>query len=485
MPVPPLRITKVNSAPVRSNGEFVLYWMTSARRLRANFGLQRAAELSRELGKPLVVLEALRCDYQWASDRLHAFVLQGMRDNRADFAAKNVTYHPYVEPQRGAGKGLLLAMGQLAAAVVTDEFPCFFLPRMVQAAGALLPVQLEQVDSNGLLPMRAAEKVFARAVDFRRFLQRQLAAHLQDFPTGDPLRAELPESMPLPAAILRKWPAASTELLSGSAAELSALPIDHSVPPVASVPGGAVAAGALLRQFIQHLERYAEDRNDPDAAASSGLSPYLHFGHLSPHQVFAALAKHESWTTAKLATKADGKRGWLGMSAPAEGFLDQLITWRELGYNMCWQRNDFAEYQSLPEWAKQTLGECAKDARQHVYSLAQFESAMTHDPLWNAAQRQLVGEGRIHNYLRMLWGKKVVEWTSLPQDAWEILIELNNRYALDGRNPNSYTGIAWVFGRYDRPWAPRREIFGLIRWMSSQNTVRKVKTTVYQQRWGG
>ena len=484
MAVPAIRITEVNSAEVRPSGEFVLYWMTAARRRRANFALQRAVEWCRELGKPLLVLEALRCDYRWASDRLHAFVLQGMRDNSADFAAGGVSYYPYVEPARGAGKGLLQALGQRAAVVVTDEFPCFFLPRMVHAAGAKLKVKLEQVDGNGMLPLRAADKVFARAVDFRRFLQRVLAEHLPHFPVGDALRGEVGAAS-IPAEILRKWPMATPELLTGTASALASLPIDHAVTPVESVSGGAMAAGAVLRAFVGNLKRYGEERNDPDAAASSGLSSYLHFGHIGAHQVFAALAKHEEWTSAKMDTKPSGKRGWLGMSPTAEEFLDQLITWRELGYNYCWQRNDYEDYESLPPWAKQTLGECAKDQREHVYSLEQFERAETHDPLWNAAQRQLVGEGRIHNYLRMLWGKKVVEWTSIPQDAWQILIELNNKYALDGRNPNSYTGISWVFGRYDRPWAPRREVFGTIRWMSSQNTVRKVKTKVYQERWGG
>jgi deoxyribodipyrimidine photo-lyase len=484
MPVPAIRITEVNSAEVQAGGEYVLYWMTAARRRRANFALQRAVEWCRELGKPLLVLEALRCDYKWASDRFHAFVLQGMRDNAADFAAGGVSYYPYVEPARGAGRGLLQALAQRAAVVVTDEFPCFFLPRMVHAAGAKLKVKLEQVDGNCMLPMRAADKVFARAVDFRRFLQRVLAEHLPHFPVGDALRGDVGAAS-IPAEILRKWPAATPELLTGSVAALAALPIDHAVTPVESAQGGAMAAGALLRAFVGNLKRYGEERNDPDAAASSGLSSYLHFGHIGAHQVFAALAKHEDWTSAKMDTKPSGKRGWLGMSATAEEFLDQLITWRELGYNYCWQRSDYEDYESLPPWAKQTLGECAKDQREHVYSLEQFERAETHDPLWNAAQRQLVGEGRIHNYLRMLWGKKVVEWTSLPQDAWEILIELNNKYALDGRNPNSYTGISWVFGRYDRPWAPRREVFGTIRWMSSQNTVRKVKTKIYQARWGG
>jgi deoxyribodipyrimidine photo-lyase len=162
-----------------------------------------------------------------------------------------------------------------------------------------------------------------------------------------------------------------------------------------------------------------------------------------------------------------------------EAFLDQLVTWRELGYNMCWQREDYDRFESLPEWAQTTLSKHADDRRDSVYTLEQFEAGATHDPLWNAAQMQLVREGRLHNYLRMLWGKKILEWSSSPQEALAIMIELNNKYGLDGRNPNSYSGIFWCLGRYDRPWGPERLIFGKIRYMSSENTARKVRVRNY------
>jgi deoxyribodipyrimidine photo-lyase len=152
---------------------------------------------------------------------------------------------------------------------------------------------------------------------------------------------------------------------------------------------------------------------------------------------------------------------------------------------MCWQRDDYDRYESLPDWAQTTLAEHAGDQRPFVYRPEQLEAADTHDPLWNAAQRQLVGEGRIHNYLRMLWGKKVLEWSASPREALATLIELNNKYALDGRNPNSYSGIFWVFGRYDRAWGPERPIFGKIRYMSSENTARKVRVKDYIRRYSG
>jgi deoxyribodipyrimidine photo-lyase len=482
--VPEVRLCAVNDRPVRGDGDFVVYWMIAARRRRANFALQRAVELCRELRRPLLVVEALRCDYRWASDRLHAFVLQGMADNAADFAAAGITYVPYVEPEVGAGKGMLSVLGERACAVVTDDFPCFFLPRMVAAAGALLPVRLEAVDGNGLLPMRAGDKVFGRAFDFRRFLQKALPAHLGDFPVGDALRGFDQPAAELPRGFAKRWPAAGEGLLAASADAIAKLPIDHSVSAV-ELRGGAVAAGKALRTFLDtRLARYGEQRSHPDADCASGLSPYLHFGHLSAHQVFAGLAKHEGWQRDKIRPTTSGQRGWLGMSETAEAFVDEFVTWRELGYNYCWQRDDYADFESLPDWAKKTLGKHAEDPRQHVYSLEEFAASATHDEVWNAAQRQLRATGGMQNYLRMLWGKKVLEWTRSPQEAMSILIELNNRYALDGRNPNSYTGITWVLGRYDRPWAPEREVYGVIRYMSSANTVKKLKMKRYLQRWG-
>ncbi|MEO6596110.1 MAG: deoxyribodipyrimidine photolyase [Planctomycetota bacterium] len=481
--VPEVRQRCANDGAVRRDGEFVVYWMIAARRRRTNFALQRAVELAKELDRPLFVLEAVRCGYRWASDRLHTFVLQGMADNAADFAAAGVRYWPYVEPEAGAGAGLLEALAAKACAVVTDDFPCFFLPHMVAAAAAKLPVRLEVVDGNGLLPMRVGDKVFGRAFDFRRFLQKVLPSHLLDFPEGDPLRGYARPMAEVPRGVATRWPAASRAQLAAPANLVAALPIDHTV---AAVPlrGGVAAAGAMLRTFLaERLQHYAEQRSHPDADCVSGLSPYLHFGHISAHQVFAALAKHEGWTRSRIVPTTNGQRGWLGMSDTAEAFVDELVTWRELGFNYCWQRDDTADYESLPAWAKATLAAHAADPREHVYSLDELAASATHDPVWNAAQRQLRESGVMQNYLRMVWGKKVLEWTRSPQEAMAFLIELNNRYALDGRNPNSYSGIAWVFGRYDRPWAPKRDIYGVIRYMSSANTVKKLRVAKYLQRW--
>lgn len=481
--VPKLRISSVRDQEAKPNGDFVLYWMTANRRTRCNFSLQRAVDWARTLKKPLVVLEALRCDYRWASDRLHQFVIQGMTDNAASLKRKPVYYYPYLEPASGAGKGLLQALAEHSCVVLSDDFPCFFFPKMMRSAARQVRVRFEIVDSNGILPMRAAGKAFARAFDFRRFLQKNLRPHLAELPESDPLRGiTLPRLKEFPPTILQRWPAAH---LGTSPVDLSGFPIDRQVPVVDTV-GGSQAAGRQRANFLGHrIARYNRERNQPRQEITSGLSPYLHFGHISAHEIFAEVMQLEEWSPGRLAAQADGRaNGWWGASENAEAFLDQLIIWRELGFNMCCHRDDYNRYESLPAWAQKTLAEHTDDPREHLYSFSQFEQAQTHDPLWNAAQRQLLLEGRIHNYLRMLWGKKILEWSASPRDALDVMLELNNKYALDGRDPNSYSGIFWVLGRYDRAWGPERPVYGKVRYMSSRNTARKVRVREYLEAYG-
>ncbi len=374
--IPALRIRAVNDLPKRLDRRFVIYWMVAARRTASNFGLQRAGDHARQLGKPLLVLEALRCGYEWASDRLHAFVIAGMADNQAALAGRPVRYYPYVEPSPGDGRGLLETLASDAAVIVTDDYPAFFLPRMVARAGEALDVRIEAVDSNGLLPLRAAERAYPTAHAFRAFLQRELPAHLGAFPLDDPLAgAGLSAPPPLPRHIQERWPRAQLARASGSYA-LGRLPIDHAVAP-GPLRGGARAARATLTTFLdQRLARYPAARNQPDQDASSGISPYLHFGHVSAHEIFSALMTREGWTRRRLSRPQGGrKEGWWNVSAEAEAFLDELVTWRELGGNMCALRRDHDRYESLPAWAQATLEAHAADARPWRYSLARSSSA--------------------------------------------------------------------------------------------------------------
>ena len=324
------------------------------------------------------------------------------------------------------------------------------------------------MDSGGILPAAATERVFPTAFAFRRFLQGVLPEHLAVLPDRDPIRnLPSPTRLDLP-----------NRFRTDIEIDLARLPIDPRVAP--TLRGGETEARRRMQEFLRHrLSRYDKDRNHPDLDGSSVLSPFLRFGHLSAHEIVATLVKEPPPNRRPTGRKA----GWWRLTAPVESFLDELITWRELGINYASKRNDFDRYESLSAWARRTREKHVKDRREPRYSPGDLEATDTHDPLWNVAQTQLVREGRLHNYIRMLWGKKILEWTRSPEEAIEVMIDLNNKYALDGRYPNSYSGIFWVLSRYDRPWGPERPVFGLIRYMSSQNTARKLRVSDYVRRY--
>ncbi|MGC8658102.1 MAG: deoxyribodipyrimidine photolyase [Desulfomonilaceae bacterium] len=479
--VPNYRSRTINNLPVNLNGSYILYWMIANRRVQWNFSLDMAIMWAQELGKPLIILEALRVGQQWACERFHNFVLDGMNDNRKSLEGTGVYYYPYMETHLNAGKGLLKELSKKACIIISDFFPSFFLPKMVASASSRVFCRMDEVDSNGLLPLFKTHEVFANAFSFRRYLQKELPKYILEAPSSAPLiYRKLTPFENIPRRILELWPPVDPAFLDQPNRDLSRLPLNHEVKTV-SKRGGPVAAAKALDSFInERLSKYVSGRNHPDIHATSGLSPYLHWGHISAHQIFWSLMNSNNWTPDRISAKTDGKRnGWWGASENVEAFLDELITWREIGYNMCSLRKDFQAYESLPEWALQTLSKHENDEREYLYEIDVLERAQTHDQIWNAAQNELLITGSIHNYLRMLWGKKILEWTASPKRAIEIMIELNNKYALDGRNPNSYSGVFWIFGRYDRPWGPERSIFGKIRYMSSKRTFDKLKMESY------
>ena len=480
--VPPLRIRALNTRPVNPAGSFVLYWMIAARRLHFNFALQHAVDRCRELKKPLLILEPLDVDYPWASDRLHRFVMDGMSANLKAASESAATYYPYLEPGPGRGRGLLRALTSGACAVVTDHYPAFFIPELTRAAAQQSEVLMEAVDSNGLIPVSAHGRPFTSARSYRAFVQRELRTHLRAFPEEQPLSG-LPGGLraQLPRQLRQRWPSAETVLAAADA--VARLPIDHTVPPSTARGGHAAARRQLTRFVSRKLDDYGQQHNHPDADATSRLSPYLHFGHISAHEVFAAVMTHERWTTRKLAARGGGAReGWWGVSDSANQFLDQLVVWRELAFNGCEYVPGYVRAESLPQWALDTLAGHASDERLQ-YDLEQLENAQTHDVIWNTTQRQLVAEGWFHGYLRMLWGKKILEWSPDPQTALDRMEHLMNRYSLDGRDPVSYASFTWVLGRYDRPW-PRRPVFGTIRFMSSESARRKLRMKAFLQKYG-
>lgn len=486
MPIPAIRHSHANDHDVREDGDYVLYWMTAFRRPHYNFALQHAVDRAKQFGKPLLVFEPLRIRYRWASDRIHRFIVEGMRENQRAFAKKPVTYFPYVEPKAGTGAPLLHRLARQACTVVTDEFPCFFHPQMIRAVQHRIPARLELVDSNGVIPLRLPDRTFTVAHSYRRWMQKNVLDALMERPKIDPLKgSRLPTLDQIPESIAKRWPQADLQALLDRGG-IGDLPIDHSVAANPAIPGGPSEARERLDRFLkQHLLAYGDDRNHPDEQVTTGLSPHLHFGHISAHEIVTHLLEHEEWTPDR-ASPANGKNhGFWNTSGPAEAFLDQVLTWREMGFNLCHRQPEtYDKYESLPEWAQKTLAEHRSDPRPAIYSLEQFESASTEDPLWNAAQRQLVETGVMHNYMRMLWGKKILHWTESPRDALAIMIELNNKYGLDGRDPNSYSGIFWVLGRYDRAWGPKRPVFGSVRYMTSDSAKRKLRLTQYLKRFG-
>ena len=293
--VPQIRVLKANNKGVNTKGDFVIYWMIAYRRTRWNYSLQRAVDWAGDLGKPLVILEALRSAYPWASDRLHRFVMDGMVDNARQTSRYGVLYYPYIELKADAGKGLLTALAERACVIVTDDFPAFFIPRMIRSASRKLPVLIEQVDSNGILPMRAADRVFTTAYAFRRFLQKTLPDYLFEHPEAEPLKgARLPRVTDLPKKISKRWPKATAQLLKGGAKMLASIPIDHDVR-VVDQRGGFLQARQILETFVEErLSSYIEKRNQPEEEGPSGLSPYLHFGHISAHQIFHAIMERKN-----------------------------------------------------------------------------------------------------------------------------------------------------------------------------------------------
>ena len=490
-----LRVRTLGPKDPPDDTRFVLYAMTAARRTRWNHALQHAIAEAKRLDLPLIVLESLAIDHRWASDRIHSFVLQGMVDNRTACMYADVTYVPFVETKIGQGRGLMRQLSKHAALIVVDDFPTYLPSIVVRRLGEISVCPVHAVDSNGVLPMRTFDRPMRTAHAFRRALQSHVVNHITQPPDPNPLAAAegLPKLDPslldevFSATVLTPWEwlwRVSEGMEVGRHA-LAQLDIDHEVPPVEGIRGGSHAASNILRRFIdQRLERYAEDRNQPSLDASSGLSPWLHFGHISSAEVVHAVLQAEGWDPTSITGPNDGRRsGWWGCSESAEGFLDQIITWRELGFNVAVNDPLHHRYESIPDWARTSLEAHAGDKRDG-YTFEELEEARTEDEIWNAAQRQLRTDGIIQNYLRMLWGKKILQWAPDPKTAADWMVALNDRWALDGRDPNSYTGIYWVLGRHDRAWGPERPIFGKVRYMTSENTRRKYRIGPYLDRYG-
>ncbi len=483
----------VNDKEVFVDGEYVLYWMIATRRFNYNAALEYAAKLAENYGKPLLVVEEISTSHKFANDRITSFVIQGMVENTSIFKEHNIRFIPWVETPLSGPMGLLKTLAKRACLIVTDDFPTYYPLSATKAAGKSLNRKVIAVDSNGVFPMSWTSSAFSTAHSFRRFIHANFSRCRETWPQKVPINTDYDYSISddLYRSIIQEcsvkippyeWLWRCSEGGSTGKKALSTIDIDHDVQPVRQARGGRNTAAKKLAVFLKNrLNRYNVDRNNIEKPSVSGLSPWLHFGHISSIEIVGKILDSEKWTPENITTSRKGAReGWWGLPAGVESFLDQIITWRELGFNNAFHNPNHNKYESIPEWAKLTLSEHTDDERM-LYTFEQIENAETHDEVWNAAQQELLQTGIIHNYLRMLWGKRILEWAQTPEQAVEWMIELNDKYALDGRDPNSYTGIFWVLGRHDRAWGPERAIFGKIRYMSSENTKKKLKLKPYLQ----
>jgi deoxyribodipyrimidine photo-lyase len=336
------------------------------------------------------------------------------------------------------------------------------------------------------------------AYSFRKHVQRSMADALLNLPMKNSMegvsvniRYDRQEMMSLFRAVEIEFTPLEWLWRVGEGGKISQqamapLDIDHEVKSVMKMKGGRIEALKRMEIFLEmNLNRYSTDRNNTENPAVSTLSPWFHFGHISTIEVVVELFKRSNWTYDMTCFEDMGKgtrSGWWGLSESEESFLDQIITWRELGFNFAHYRRDHKSIDSIPNWAKKSLQEHSKDERK-PYTFDDIENARTDDEVWNAAQRELLRTGLIHNYMRMVWGKKILEWAPDPNTAADWMIQINDRWALDGRDPNSYTGIFWVLGRHDRAWGPERPVFGKVRYMTTESARRKLKLKNYISRW--
>jgi deoxyribodipyrimidine photo-lyase len=446
------RVQLLNDKSANPGGKYVLYWMQMFKRAEFNHALNFAIRQANERRLPLLVYEGLKYYYPWASDRIHTFILEGVAEKRKAFEKLGIRYVFYLQKDENSPRDTVARIAQDAALLVTDDFPCFIIPKHNEAIVRKAEIPVYAVDSNGVIPLSRFEKEEYGAYTIRPKIKRILHEYLKPFEE---------EKIKIKAADL-KIDCPETEVTEKNIAQLvSECAIDHSVKPSPVYHGGTANGRKRLKKFLKEiLPDYDEARNKPEKDGSSRLSSYLHFGFLSPLEIALAVKESDAPPKSK------------------DAFLEELIVRRELSYNFTRFNQDYDSLKALPEWVHKTMREHIDDKRPKIYSLEELERGETADELWNAAQREMVATGEIHNYVRMLWGKNVIGWTRSYEEAFAVLEHLNNKYCLDGRNPNSYAGILWCFGKHDRPWM-ERDVFGKMRYMTSASTGKKFDSRKY------
>jgi deoxyribodipyrimidine photo-lyase len=442
--------------------------MQRAQRGVDNPALDVAVHAANELRKPVVVFFAPIPFYPHANLRHYAFLAEGIADIAADLTRRNIGFVLRRWPDHHLA-GFCEEVRPVL--VVGDDNPLRGPARWREKAAEQIRVPLWTVDADVVVPSKLIEKAQYAARIIRPRLQLQLPAFLQK---PENPRARVAWSVltqfrpngtghsPVPTLAVATLAVATLDADISLDELTRGWPLDRSVGPVRSFRGGTREGMRLLREFVRHkLPRYSRDRNHPELDGTSRLSPYLHFGHISPVRL--------AWEV----QQSDAPE------AEKKAFLDQMITWRELAVNFVRTNPHYDSLDAAEPWAHRTLDAHARDGRPALYTARELENAETADPLWNAAQRQMVTEGWMHNYMRMYWAKKILEWTPTPREAYELAVHLNDKHFLDGRDPNGYAGVAWaIAGKFDRPWF-ERPVFGTIRYMSATAAARKFDATSY------
>lgn len=428
-------------------GRYVLYWMQQAQRVRFNHALEYAIERANDLDLPLVVCFAVMDDYPEANARHYQFLLEGLRDVETDLKARGMKF----VCRHGPAPTIAVELAKDAAMVVCDRGYTRHQRRWRDEVADHAGTRVVQVESDMVVPVEVAstkQEFAARTI--RPKIHRHWKKYIVDLPSKK-VRHES----------VRMRIAGDIDLSDPSKA-LAKLKVDRGVGPTPHFIGGSHEANRKLKVFIaDKLIGYAKGRNEPAAGQTSFMSAHLHFGHISPVELALAVDEAE-------APRVD-----------RDAYLEEMIVRRELAVNYVFYSPKYDSFDGLPDWAKRTLAEHAKDKRETTYTPDELEYARTHDEFWNAAQREMTSTGYMHNYMRMYWGKKILEWTKSPREGFETTLYLNNKYFLCGRDPVSFANVGWIYGLHDRPWGPARPIFGLVRYMNEAGLRRKFDMDAY------
>lgn len=442
--IDPKRIKKLNDKTFQENG-YIIYWMQASQRSKNNHALEYSIQLSNRYQKPLIVFFGLTEGFPEANLRHYVFMLQGLEELKKSLEKRDIQCIIRItSPEKG-----IVSLSKIACLIVVDRGYQRIQRSWRSYVANHIKCPIIQVESDIIVPVEeSSDKEEYAAFTLRPKLMKNYARYAKTPTINIPLMNSFTDEFP-------------SEDIKDIMSHLSKTSIDSSVKPVDGFRGGEKNAEKRLDDFLNNkIDRYLELKNDPTLDYTSDLSPYLHFGNISPIQIALEVSRTPVY----------------------EAFIEELFIRRELSINFVHYNPIYDSYECIPQWAKVTLKDHESDKREYLYELEDLEQANTHDPYWNAAQRQMMITGKMHGYMRMYWGKKIIEWTKKPHEAYQKTIYLNNKYELDGRDPSSFAGVAWCFGKHDRPWK-QRSIFGTIRYMNDTGLKRKFDIDSYAKRY--